>query len=231
MSDLVEYKGYTIKIESEEDSMNPRIDWDNGTTMVCQHKRYSLGDKNHGVDLDGCNDWADVEQAIIDQKSPIVILPLYLYDHSGITMNTTGFSCRWDSGQVGFIFVDEEKAEMIGWTKEYAETISKSDNEKYKGKTREEILTDFMLSDVEIYDNYITGQVYRFYIEDKDGEEIVDGSCGGFFGYDNEKSGLLDTAKSTIDSEISYNIKKRIEKLKEFIKAKVPIIYRVLPNL
>ena len=24
------------------------------------------------------------------------ILPLYLYDHSGITMNTSGFSCPWD---------------------------------------------------------------------------------------------------------------------------------------
>ena len=35
-----------------------------------------------------------------------VLLPLYLYDHSGITMNTGGFSCPWDSGQVGWIFAD-----------------------------------------------------------------------------------------------------------------------------
>ena len=32
-----------------------------------------------------------------------VILPLYLYDHSGITISTGPFSCPWDSGQVGWI--------------------------------------------------------------------------------------------------------------------------------
>ena len=25
----------------------------------------------------------------------VVCLPLYLYDHGGITMNTTGFACSW----------------------------------------------------------------------------------------------------------------------------------------
>ena len=30
---------------------------------------------------------------VISQK--FLMLPLYLYDHSGITMNTTGFSCPW----------------------------------------------------------------------------------------------------------------------------------------
>jgi hypothetical protein len=149
MSESIEYRGYTINIESEDSPMNPRTDWSNGTTMACQHGKYSLGDENHDVDLDGCNSWADVKQAIIDQKSPIVILPLYLYDHSGITMNTTGFSCGFDSGQVGFIFVDEAKATEIGWTKEYAKTLAKGDDENYKGKTREEILTDFMIGDVE----------------------------------------------------------------------------------
>ena len=229
--ETVNYKGFKIEITSDDCPLNPRTDWDNGSTMVCQHGRYSLGDENHGVDLDGCNNWADVKQAIIDQKNPIAILPLYLYDHSGITMNTTGFSCGWDSGQVGFIFVDEETATKIGWTAEYAEQLAKGDDEKYAGKTREEILTDFMLSDVQVYDDYISGQVYRFEITDKDGEEVEDGSCGGFFGYDHDKSGLLDHAQSTINAEVSYKIKQRIKKLKELIKAKVPVIYRTLPAL
>jgi len=223
----VEYRGYTIEIESDNDPLNPRTDYDTGTVMVCQHGCYSLGDEKHGVDLGGCNNWADVKQAIIDQKSPIVILPLYLYDHSGITMNTTGFGCRFDSGQVGFIFVDEAKCDMIGWTKEYIATLTNGDNPKYKGKEREEILTDFMISDVETYDNYISRQVYRFEIDGIEDEY----SCGGFFGYDHEKSGLLSEARSSIDADIGYKIKKKIEKLKELIKAKVPVIYRVLPSL
>lgn len=42
--------------------------------------------------------------SLVEQMDGMVILPLYLYDHSGITMNTCGFSCPWDSGQVGWIY-------------------------------------------------------------------------------------------------------------------------------
>lgn len=38
----------------------------------------------------------------------VEILPLYLYDHSGITMSTTSFNDRWDSGQVGYIYASRE---------------------------------------------------------------------------------------------------------------------------
>lgn len=37
-----------------------------------------------------------------------VILPLYLYDHSGITISTVPFSCPWDSGQVGWIYAPKD---------------------------------------------------------------------------------------------------------------------------
>lgn len=224
--ETVNYKGFEINIENETHSINPRTDWDNGTVMVCQHGRYSLGDEKHGVDLSNCNSWADVKKAIIKQRKPIAILPLYLYDHSGITMNTTGFSCRFDSGQVGFIFVDEKGCEEMGWSKEWAKGLSKGDDEKYKGKTREEILTDFLVSDVEVYDNYITGEVYRFEVEGCD-----DADCGGFFGSDHDKSGLLDHAQSAIDAEIRWRVEQRVKKVKEYIKAKVPVIYRTLPAI
>ncbi len=37
-------------------------------------------------------------------KTKNCILPVYLYDHSGITINTVPYSCRWDSGQIGWIY-------------------------------------------------------------------------------------------------------------------------------
>lgn len=40
----------------------------------------------------------------------VVMLPLYLYDHGGITINTTGFHCPWDSGQVGWIHTTVKNA-------------------------------------------------------------------------------------------------------------------------
>jgi hypothetical protein len=45
-----EYKGYTIKVEYDEDAQNPRTEWDNVGVMCCWHSRYDLGDMdNNGL--------------------------------------------------------------------------------------------------------------------------------------------------------------------------------------
>ena len=206
------YKGFEIEIKSDEFAPNPRTEWDNLGTMVCFHNRYDLGDKEHGFDVRDHDSFKELADAI-KKEDIAVILPLYLYDHSGITMSTGSFSCRWDSGQVGFIYITKEKAR-----KEFGiKRITKAWIEK---------LTLYLEGEVETYDNYLTGSVYYFNIDD-----VEDGSCGGFYGYDHEKSGLLDHARSSIDAEINWKVKQRIKKLKEYIKAKVPVIYRVLPSL
>lgn len=51
-------------------------------------------------------------EKVIDEQIP-VMLPLYLYDHSGISMSTRSFVGRaqhadWDSGQVGWIYVTKQ---------------------------------------------------------------------------------------------------------------------------
>lgn len=43
-------------------------------------------------------------------KDKVAILPLYLYDHSGLAMSTSDFGDRWDSGCVGFIYMDKDTA-------------------------------------------------------------------------------------------------------------------------
>lgn len=45
---------------------------------------------------------------LLEKHAQIIFMPLFLYDHSGITMNTCGYSCRWDSGQVGYIYTDRK---------------------------------------------------------------------------------------------------------------------------
>jgi hypothetical protein len=83
-------------------------------------------------------------------------------------MNTTGFSCPWDSGQVGWIYITREKVR-----KEYGcKRVTKKMVEKIKGYLRNE---------VETYDQYLTGDVYGFRITDEETEEEMD-SCWGFFG-------------------------------------------------
>jgi len=157
-----EIDGYTITIENEQYPFNPRKEYDNVGKMVCWH-RYDLGDEQPTVDPEEYNDILDKVE-----KDGGVVLPLYLYDHSGITMSTTPFSCPWDSGQVGWIYVE-------------ADTIRKEWGGKSKRLTEaaREKARRCLISEVETYDQYLTGEVYGYNIAFAD--EPLD-SCWGYYG-------------------------------------------------
>ena len=53
--------------------------------------------------------WNELENHLI-KKNAFIVLPIYMYDHSGITISVNPFSCPWDSGQIGFIYISKEKA-------------------------------------------------------------------------------------------------------------------------
>jgi len=125
------------------DPDDPR-QYDNLGKMVCFHGRYSLGDK-HNYKFHDYNGWEEMKSDIVKKEDVLVILPLYLYDHSGITMNTTGFSCPWDSGQVGWVYAT--KKDIREW---YG---LKRINNPYIDKVRE-----VLLEEVKIYDRYLTGE-------------------------------------------------------------------------
>jgi hypothetical protein len=169
---------YKIEIIQDDSPFDPRGD-DNLGTMVCFHGSYSLGDKHEYRQQDYCG-WNELENDIIKNEDVGVILPLYLYDHSGITMNTTGFHCPWDSGQVGFIFISKEKMR-----KEYSKKrISKQLKARIAGYLRNE---------VETYDQYLTGDCWGYVITDTEEGSQTD-SCWGFFGADvcmEEAEGML----------------------------------------
>jgi hypothetical protein len=179
------YRGFHISIRYDRDPENPRKAWDNAATMVCFHGRYDLGDEDH----DYSNPAESIEGICTDEN---YWLPLYLYDHSGITISTSPFSCPWDSGQVGFIYITKKKA-AEEWTRNDGET-----DEQYK-----ERVEGYLRGEVETYDNYLTGSVYGYVLStvDPDGEpdeEIEEeGSCWGFFGDYQENA--LKEAKDIID--------------------------------
>jgi len=124
--------------------------------------------------------WIEVDKVAI-------MLPLYLYDHSGITMRVSPFSCPWDSGQVGWIFATLESIRAEFGVK------------RVTAKIRERV-TKMLTSEVAEYDQYLTGDVWGYVIDAKDniddeGDEYVDvGSCWGFFGSDYCKEAALEEA-------------------------------------
>lgn len=115
----VENEKVVLSIYFDSCPTNPR-EWDNLGTMVCGHRRYDLGDEQ-AQNIGLYNSWDEwLENEIIKPnggEENVVYLPLYLYDHGGITMNTTGFSCPWDSGQVGWIYATKDRfREETGYT-------------------------------------------------------------------------------------------------------------------
>lgn len=164
MNTIEEWKteeGYRVRIKQDIDPMSPR-DWDNLGTMACWHGRYQLGD---------IQPTEAPTEFLQDLPNGTVILPLYLYDHSGLTMSTSPFSCPWDSGQVGIIYVTPETMQQ-----EMVDTV--------------EAAQKILMSEVETYDQYLRGDTYYFVVETEStcslGEkhyETIDG-VGGYFGYE-----------------------------------------------
>jgi len=162
-----------LQILRDEDPGSPR-EFDNLGLMACWHGRYSLGDVQP---KERPAEW-------LKKNAPhgSVVLPLFLFDHSGITMSTSpdqfraADSAGWDWGQVGNIIATPNAMRdnfMV-------ERLSKD----MKDKSRK-ILVD----EVKTYDHFLQGQVWGFIYTPDKGEED---SCWGFYGDTLEETGILD---------------------------------------
>ena len=182
------YQGHTIKIYHDTDTESPR-EWCNLSTLICWHRRYRLGDSHQFDspeaflrDLAGVSEQSDLSMAQLRERADrkAVILPVYLYDHSGLAMNTVGFHCPWDSGQVGHVYVTLEALR-----KEFGvKRVTKALREKAEDILRGEIVT---------YDAYLGGRVYGYVIE-QDREEVD--ACWGFVG--DYETGCLPEARQAV---------------------------------
>lgn len=182
--------GYELRYLVLDNDINESSrDWDNLGTMTCFHSSYNLGDE-HNFDnqeqmffslAENYEDTEILEKMEIEQIQEIVeknyvMLPLYLYDHSGITMSTGPFSCHWDSGQVGYIYISH--ADII---KEYGKPMAFNTIEGY------------LKQEIKTYDQFLTGNVYGIVKEtyNVDKEQIDCDSCWMFYGFEDAKQALL----------------------------------------
>ena len=181
----LEYKNQVLEIRYDEFSESPRDMTENIGTMVCSHSGYTLGDVQ--TELHTFEEYLKSKETSI--KDIAVILPLYLYDHSGISMScgerVWPYDDRWDSSSVGFIYVTKEK-------------IRKEWDISRISKDIQIHITEILESEVAEYDQYLTGDVYEFILYTKSTCSLNEvhlqetDRCSGFYGYDHEKSGLAD---------------------------------------
>ena len=224
---------YSTKIEQDINPFNPRTDWDNLAVMSCTHPNYNLGDTEPDLSPEKITAilmWQDGEKdAAIDycqanisypeygredqeirawfkDQDRIFALPLYLYDHGGISISASRI-CTWDSSAVGYIYLTAKRArDEMQW--------------KLLTKGRIKKIYEYLNNEISTYDQYLTGDVYGYIIEDQDCEIIE--SCWGFFG--------SDYCQEEADRAVAYLVKRdkknRIERLKELIRNHVPLFLR-----
>lgn len=162
-----------LKISQDTHGFNPRED-DNIGTIVSWHSRYSLGE----VQINK-NDYSSAEEAIQkNSNKDDIVIPLYIYDHSGITIRTNPFSCPWDSGQFGFIKISKEKIRKEYDVKRVSQKLIKR-------------ISQYLVNEVATYDKYLRGENYHMEVINNVTEEIED-SCSGFLGYNLSENGILD---------------------------------------
>lgn len=95
-----------------------------------------------------------------------IVLPIYGYIHSGITISLTPFSCAWDSGTIGFIAYNKAEISKIINSNEI-ETMTAYCKELATAEIRE-------------YDAYIQGACYFLVLKNTTTKEKQ--SCGCFYG-------------------------------------------------
>lgn len=200
---LVDENGDVYKIEAiyDECPESPR-DWDNLCHILSMRGDWNISDKGLSFGRDEAIE--KIEE--LESREDIAIKPVYMLDHSGQTISLKDFGDPWDSGICGFIYVSKEEVfkECMNITEENWEEVA------YK----------HMEDEIEVYDQYIKGEVYGFKtyemhtVQHKDmttnavwftheWEELD--SCWGFYGTEFETNGLLEYAIESIPDDVEFS--------------------------
>lgn len=155
-------KGKELVKELVRESANYRETWEEEYFQKPTGGWYE--NKNY-LNLDN---WRDLTTAA--EKVGCLVRLVYLYDHSGLAVSLSPFSCPWDSGIVG----------IMVWSKEQ--------REKYHGKKFRDTAKRHA-ADMQVMESYfsewaayIEGDIYCITVTDAETGEHVD-SCGGISGW------------------------------------------------
>jgi len=173
---------YKVELLPDESPENPCKEWDMLSKFVIFHRNYDFGN---------CKDFSDAEsfKEHMEAYPDDHYWPLYMFDHSGIAISLTPFGCRWDSGQVGWVWISEEQA-----VKEFGKEYTK------------EQLDKIVEAETKTLDDYIRGEVYGYRITDTETEEEMD-SCWGFYG--------REYAEQEAQASVDYFLKEDAEKVEK----------------
>jgi len=204
--ETIKYRGCDIEIFPDECCQEDPNDWDDDYMfLIYDHRDFSTAPR--GMDSRDAQTifehYMEGHTTYLIDKIRYWIIPVYAYIHGGVSL----YISRRDANRyepTGFDtsfkgFALVNKNEPKFWSFDDALNAA------------EELLV--------IWNQYLSGEVY--------GYSSQYGSCWGFYG-DEGIAQAIEEAKAEIDAALARKNKERFERLKKYIKSKVPIQYRKL---
>jgi hypothetical protein len=196
--DTIEHNGYVIHVVVRNPPANPRDFMGTDSTILCrEHNRYELGDEQSDAGSP-----EEMQAEIQAAYGPTrVMLPVWFYDHSVQAMSVRSFVGRaqhaeWDSAWAGFIFMtDEEIRRVYGVQRITAKLVAEVEKN--------------LAAQVEVYSEYLSGNVFGYIIYDPaDMDEPLD-SCFGYYGFnDVDQAARAQCDELANDRELAYEAAK-----------------------
>lgn len=213
------YRARIVYDDNGDAFPSPRSDYDHAGVMWASHRDYWLGDRDYKGELTGpaadldvfiremeeFHAGGDLIRAVLKHLQrhygTTVVLPLYLYEHSGISISAG--ANLLDGGGVNTR--THNPFDPGGWDTSFVGLIFNRPHDNEWGPTA--MTEEAMQDEVREYNDYLTGQVYGVIIEERvtrtvetrrmDGaiRSTVEGegwdeveACWGYIGSDNAES-------------------------------------------
>jgi hypothetical protein len=151
------YKDTLVFIHVDDDPQDPRVEWDNSGIFWGWHSRYKIGDpgevERYGktfykkeFDPGNYDNFGQVADAIYKEHRALTVLPVRLHDHGGLSLSISSSGDRWDSGQLGLIWMPREGLADLGYKIASKHAVAKAEKQLH--------------AEIEVMDAYVSGRVY-----------------------------------------------------------------------
>lgn len=188
-----EVNGFTIEFHYDPDATSPRDD-DPGVSMVLYHRQYNFP---NDAEI-SFSDWENLGDIgdYLTCKGALLVVPVYMLDHSGVSLSVRDYADSWDSGQVGFAYITPEN-----W--------KNTQGAEWTGSGEDRAQAHRLISaEVTTYGQYVNGECYYYVITDTDGEVME--TPGEYIGWDDIEEDAVSMANSlTHDPKCNGEINRR----------------------
>jgi hypothetical protein len=236
MIETILYRGFSIDITHDDFPLNPFRDWD-GLPPLMYKSQHNNADFSDGQIKDYLSNYLTDTKLAYHQKT---LCKMFSEDHnvfkdyilsdklSEIRDMINDASFKEMTNFCVLFEIPHLHIQSTGYSQGDWADIFICTTESFLEENGDEPLRDEVMIDAsKLFGYWAWGDIYGYEVYNLNEEHEIP-CVSGFYGDCNEKNGLLDNARSSIDFHIKTSIKSWNKRLKQLIKARVPYHNRMV---